>query len=368
VSHARPVAGSREYLLAQAEFLGDILRELAELFEAFGARRIVPTAFVRLEDCPRPGQAIAVRERRGGRTVALRQDVTAEIRRIVDRELGHLPTPYKLYYLERVWVDDPDERLRPIERIQAGVEWIGAPAAAEAQLLPLALEIAGRFASAPPTLVLGHAHLADSWTQEPRQRSALAAKSRSCWQAANGAPPDTPWLTLTADAPLPAQIPPTARTPLQELQQLGRPLQAHAQVRIDPVLAPSSPYHTGTFFEVHTGLAHDPWLRGGRYDARNRQEPDAVGFTLDLDPLVDALGSGLVHARRTYRGLWLGETPPPSVAGIRWLLPPATLDDPQAWALAHELDVVARPSGDNGIDAVDPATGRSVALETLTNT
>lgn len=346
------VQGGREYLLRRAECLADTLRALSDLFERRGARRIMPSVFEPAESLPHPERALVLRLRGKGGAVALRQDLTRQIRRIVDRELAHLPPPFRLYYLERVWVDDDGQSGRPVERLQAGFEWIEPSAGAEHELLTLALDTLALLGVERPTLTLGDARLRDAWRSGWRCVDPLAAdlaldrKDRSAWAVA-GDPrwPALPWLLVAGPADLPADTPAEVVRIVGELAATARLLAGRADVCIDPLARPAADYYTGMTFSLSSGQAHDPWLRGGRYGARYALPAEALGFTLDLDPPLEAMEQGRLPLLRRPRWLWLGEGPAPEVEDARFVAAEPGIGDPAGWACAHGFDGIARIEG-----------------------
>ena len=74
---------------------------------------------------------------------------------------------------------------------------------------------------------------------------------------------------------------------MDELVAVGLPLADQVRVVIDPVARAPHEYYTGLWFQVLSGIEHDPWLRGGRYDQRYEGDRPAIGFAIDLDAVVD---------------------------------------------------------------------------------
>ncbi len=343
---SRLVQGGREYLLGRAECIADTLRALGDLFERRGARRVMPSAFEPVEALAHPEHALVFRLRDEPAPVALRQDLTQQIRRIVDRELAHLPPPFRLYYLERVWVDDGGVSGRPVERLQAGFEWIEpADPQADRDLLTLALDSLALLGVERPTLTLGDARLRAAWRSawrchdEVAAEAALERRDRSAWAVA-GDPrwPDLPWLLVERVADLPPDAPAAVVNLVGELAATADGLAARAHVAIDPIAAPGADYYTGLIFGLSSGKAHDPWLRGGRYGTRYDTPGEALGFTLDLDPPLEAMERGLLPLLRRPRWLWLGDGPAPELAEARTVAAEPGLADSADWARSHGFD------------------------------
>jgi ATP phosphoribosyltransferase regulatory subunit len=366
--HTWPPSGSREYLLRSAEQVADSIRGLCDTFEAWGARRVIPSTFQPLADIEFVDRAITFRERESGALLALRQDVTAQIRRIIADELKHLPTPYRLYYMERVWVDDGADSLRGKERMQAGVEWIGAARRGEADLLRLVADVVARFDGHRATLVLGDSRLLPAWIRALECRDAAAAiealrrKDMSAWRLVGDRRyPELPLALLRAGDRAMRATPPAVARLLRPLLDLATALGDRFDVVIDPVAAAEHPYYTGCFFGVMSGVAHDPWLRGGRYDGRFDRKIDALGFSLDLDAVMDNVAQSRMQGLRRPRWLWTGRGAPPPAGEVCWIPAEVGIRDARAWAAAHDLDGIAEVRG-RKIVVRDPRTARVIAV------
>lgn len=363
---ARLPTGSREYLLNRAERLTDTLRLLSDAFEAWGARRVVPTSLVALNYVPDPDRALVFRTQTGA-MLAMRQDVTEQIRHIVDSALKHLPLPYKLYYLERVWSDEPFAAQRQNERLQAGVEWIGPGPGSDAALLQFAVELARVFDPGTPTLILSDARLRDAWLSDcpagerDDAEVALNLRSQAHWQALTVSArwPHLPWLTVTSASDLPANTPPAVCDIVATLLQLAAGIDGVDAV-IDPVGRPAADYYSGMVFALASGVAGDPWLRGGRYDGRFNTSAEALGFTIDLDTVIDAGERDALRCRRLPRWGWAAPGSPPKRDDVRWLPLDASIVDVCAWAAAHGLDGIAVVEGGR-VRVLEPRSGAELA-------
>ena len=302
MTQARIAKGSREYLLDRAERLTAAFQLCSDRFERWGARRVIPSTFQPLADVVDLTTAITFAEPETGRLLAMRQDLTNQIRRIVEFELAHLKAPYKLYYIERVWRSRSDGS-RAKEQIQAGVEWIRpGKAGAEAELLALAADLVKKLTGKKATLVLSHAGFRPLWRKSLKLRDAAAAEAAldqrnlSAWQkSGDPAYPDLPWLTLPLGATHRPKLPPAIGKLAQALASQAKALPKSIDVVIDPIGRSEHDYYTGMFFGFLSGIEHDPWLRGGRYDARFSGKLDAIGFALDLDTLSQAADHGAVQ-------------------------------------------------------------------------
>ena len=354
--------GAREYLLGSAEELHAALGLCSSAFEEWGARRVVPSTLVEPRDGSLDENAIAFRALRTGRLTVLRQDITNQICKIVDSELAYLPKPYKLYYIERVWREDTISE-RSTEQIQAGVEWIGASGGSELRLLQLASNLVAKIVSRPVTMVLGHAECIRVWAQvleckDPeRGIQALVERNLSHWQQwGDPAFPELPIETVEPGT-ISANYPEPVRQLLASIAAMIPDLPEGFDVVLDPIgSAHESAYYDGLFFKLVSGIGTYPWLRGGRYDNRFESPVGAVGFTLDLDSIIDAIEQGELASLRPKNVGWTLEVEPKPQNNIRWLRLDDDISDPLAWSASHGLDALAVEEN-NQIYFVDPVSG-----------
>jgi ATP phosphoribosyltransferase regulatory subunit HisZ len=298
-----------------------------------------------------PPSAFAVYDPGGGRPLALRQDITEQIRQLLPR-MDRYHLPMRLYYIEEIFWQEPGREDRPGERRVSGVEWIGPPPFPHAEeelflliarvLTPI-LENSGFL---PLTVVLGSVDLYRSWfpllkSRDPsRAFLALKRKDLSLWMEA-GDPefPLLPWTVLSPQDSIPPYFPEPVVAKIKELQELAVRLPASFRPVIDPILPPPSPYYTGIFFSGSTrGLPYEPWLRGGEYRIEFRGQARALGFTLDLDPFIEGFRQGHLTGIRPRYYLWMDrKISPPSLPGVRWLPCDPAIHDPWGWAVSYRI-------------------------------
>lgn len=341
----------RDYFFDEAEFLTDLTWNFIQEFESWGARRVIPSSLIPYDEAFDPPTAFTVSDPLGGRALALRQDPTEQIRRLLSK-LDPFLLPLRLYYLEEIWRRDPHHKDRPGERLVTGIEWIGAESSecsleifqlVERILAPIFKETG----LTPLTLVLGSVDLYKSWFSVLRSRDpsrafvAIQRKDLTLWSEA-GDPefPLLPWDLFTPHDPIPESFPDPVGRPLEQLKSFARALPPFFQVVIDPILPPPSPYYTGLFFALSSGgLPYEPWLRGGSYRVDLREKTVGLGFTLDLDPFIEGYRQGIFQKARRRSYLWMmGDRPPPPLPKVRWFRLDPAITDPWRWAEAHGLD------------------------------
>ena len=250
------------------------------------------------------------------RTLALRPDITAQVGRIAVTRMGHQPRPLRLAYGGPV-VKLRATQLRPERELtQVGAELIGddrLPAVIEVlEVAVEALAVAGVKGIAIdltlPDLVETLA--AGPLPVPPAERSALArlldAKDAG-GLAALGAEAYLP--LIAAAGPF---VPALARlkeldvggaldSRLDALARIAAAIGDRATLTLDPAERHGFEYQSWIGFSLFGAGLSGEIGRGGSYTVMHpdgREEP-AVGFSLYVDPLVDA-GLGVVPAKRLF--------------------------------------------------------------------
>jgi ATP phosphoribosyltransferase regulatory subunit HisZ len=341
----------RDYLFEEAEFLGWLVDRTTTVFESWGARRIIPSSLTFYEEAFDPSSAFAVYDPAGGKPLALRQDLTEQIRRLLPR-MDRYHLPMRLYYVEEVWRVEIGRVDRPGERRVSGVEWIGPPPFPQAEeelfvlmdhLLTPILQPSGLL---PITVIFGSVSLYRSWFPVLKSRDparafvALKRKDLSLWME-TGDPdfPLLPWTVLSPEEQVPSFFPESVAQEIGKLQELAGRLPSSFRVVIDPILPPPSPYYTGIFFAGSSpGLPYEPWLRGGEYRVEFRGQVRSLGFTLDLDPFIEGYRQGVLAGIHARYYLWMdGRIAPPPLPGVRWIPLDPAVKDPWQWASSYGI-------------------------------
>ncbi len=303
-----PAAAARRRLQAIA----------AELSLRAGFEELLPPTFEYEDVFLRAGGA-EVAERlirfpdRDGRMLALRYDFTASLARVAATTFRGAARPLRLSYSGRVFRQDPERGGRPREILQAGVELLGqGDLAADVELVRLTLQLVHAMGLQHYQLNLGHAGvLAPGLAALPEgERAAIRRwidrKDRgSLTRALATAPADARALIPLAfvigrRAALDrarAEAPAAAHASLAALQQLDDALTPAERTHVvyDLGEVRGLDYYTGIHFELFIAGAGRAAGAGGRYDTlmgRFGQPMPAVGMSLDLDTIAEALAGG----------------------------------------------------------------------------
>ena len=314
--------GYRDRLPPQAEAAAVILRAVLDSIAGHGYGRVAPPLAefeeelvgrlksAKSKDLLRFVDSVSMR------TLALRPDITAQISRIATTRLCTAPRPLRLSYGGPV-LKLKATQLRPERELtQAGAELIGTdslPAAIEIILVAIeALEAAGvtgiTLDLTMPDLVthLGASTLALPLERVEAVQAILDAKDAAALCAQGAAaylplieaagPLDKAMARLRA-APFANAL--TAR--LSAIETIAQAVGSRAIITLDPTERHGFEYQTWLGFSLFgEGLSGEAG-RGGSYTIVHSgdHEEAAVGFSLFLDPLVDA-GLGQRDPRRVF--------------------------------------------------------------------
>jgi ATP phosphoribosyltransferase regulatory subunit len=312
-------AGLSDGLPPEAGFEAAIVDKLMAAFAAWGSERVKPP-LIEFEDSllSGPGEAMAADTFRlmdpvSQRMMGLRADITPQVGRIAASRLTNAPRPVRLSYAGQV-LRVKGEQMRPERQIgQAGVELIGATAAAaDAEVILLGAEALNAVGVEQlvvdlnvPTLapsVLRDGGIADpkaliaaldrkDMTAVRRSAGGLTALLEALIHAVG--PAETAIdalnaLTLKGDAAI-------QRERLREVVALIRAARPDLTLTIDPTDHRGFEYHTGVTFSLLGPSVRGDFGRGGRYV--NQAGEPATGFTLYLDTLQRALPAPAVPQR-----------------------------------------------------------------------
>ncbi len=314
--------GLRDRLPPFAGAAQTLLRAILDCVTAHGYRRVQPP-LAEFED------TLASRLKRTGRndlfrmvdpasarTLALRPDITAQIGRIATTRLADTPRPLRLGYGGQV-LKLRSTQLRPERELcQAGAELIGSDSTAAAiEIVLVALEALSAAGVRGITLDLTLPDLVETLAADAMPLT--SDKTDAVRQALDSK--DAGGLTaLGADAYLPL-LSAAGRLPdalahlraldatqileprLAAIEAIATAVGEKARITLDPTERHGFEYQSWLGFSLFgEGLVGEVG-RGGSYavlHADGREEV-AIGFSLYIDPLVDA-GLGQVPARRVF--------------------------------------------------------------------
>ena len=238
------------------------------------------------------------------RTLALRSDMTVQVSRIAATRLAHEPRPLRLCYAGEVATIRADQLDPARQKLQMGAELFGsdsAAAASETVLCALdALEAAGL---TDLSIDLTMPDIVDVLAAEafPLDKKAVAAVRRELdtkdaggLAAVSGGGPYLPLLYATGDfesslarlSDIDAGKALSSR--IAGLRDVAAAVAGRARITLDPSERHGFEYQTWFGFTVFAEGARAAVGRGGSYVVQGSDEV-ATGFTLYMDPLLDAL-------------------------------------------------------------------------------
>lgn len=353
--------GLRDRLPPQAEAASRLLHWVIVAIGKHGYERVAPP-LAEFEDSlvsrlkrTRVQDLLRVVDPVSQRTLAFRPDITAQVGRIAVTRMGHRARPLRLAYGGQV-LKLRATQLRPErELIQAGAELIGSDAvAAVIEVLDVAikaLEVAGvegitidlTLPDLVETLAQGPLPLAPERVSEVRDMldakdagrlAALGAEAYLPFISAAG--PIAPALERLRGLGLAGAL----GGRLDAIEAIATSIGARATLTLDPTERHGFEYQSWIGFSLFGRGLSGEIGRGGSYTVLHPdgREEAAVGFSLYIDPLVDA---GLGVAERRHVFLPVGTDPSLGAAlradGWTTIAALSDADDPAALGCTHRL-------------------------------
>lgn len=303
--------GLRDRLPPEAEAAAAILRAVVDAISSHGYQRVAPPLAEFEEELV--GRLKSARARDllrfvdpvSQRTVALRPDITAQIGRIATTRMAADSRPLRLCYGGPV-LKLRATQLRPErELVQAGAELIGTDSVAAAiELIEVAVEALSACGVSGITLDLTLPDLVDAlagsiWPLSRAQlddvKAALDAKDAAALRG-DGARAYLPLLAAagpldTAIAQLRAlRLGDVLESRLVAIEAIAHAVGQTVRVTLDPTERHGFEYQSWLGFSLFAEGLKGEAGRGGSYaivHSSGEEEP-AIGFSLYLDPLVDA--------------------------------------------------------------------------------
>jgi ATP phosphoribosyltransferase regulatory subunit len=305
--------GLRDILPPDAAFEARAVERLLASFAAHGYERVKPPliefehGFLKAAGADVARQTFRLMDPESHRMLALRSDITPQVSRIAATRLKHAPRPLRLAYAGQV-LQVSGSQLRPERQFgQAGIELIGAEAAAaDAEMVLLAAEALTDLGASElavdlnlPTLVatVGRS-LGFEEAAVARLGSVLDRKDEAGVRPIAGAHAELFLALLRAFGPAEQALrrleaialPQPARAELAQLAEAVALMRRHAPtlaLTLDPVEHRGFEYQSGISFIFFAAGARGELGRGGRY--RTQEGESATGFTLYTDTLLRAL-------------------------------------------------------------------------------
>lgn len=330
--------GTRDFLPGEAAKKRVLENRLADLFASWGYEE-VSTPVMEYLDTLLMGSGSEAEERmfkffgRDNRTLALRHEMTTPIARLATGRLRGAKLPLKLSYISSVYRYEQTQAGRQCEFYQAGVELLGSEsAAADAEIIALAIESLRSAGVTDFRLCLGHVGFAHGLTEEfglsVRQKAkikqAIESKNLVCLQ------------NLVENAGISAakcqilnEIPrlygdvevlhraeqmadnTMSRAALDNLAQIYKLLKNYEleqYVAFDLGMIRDFGYYTGMVFEIYVPTLGFPLCGGGRYDtmlADFGQDCAATGFALGIERVMMALRGAETEALKPVKNVFV---------------------------------------------------------------
>ncbi|MCT2558611.1 ATP phosphoribosyltransferase regulatory subunit [Tsuneonella sp. YG55] len=237
------------------------------------------------------------------RTLALRSDITVQVGRIAATSLASAPRPLRLCYAGEVATIASDQLDPARERLQLGAELIGSDSAAAAgEIVNLAIEALAAAGATGISVDFTLPDLVDTLAESvlplPAERvddvrRELDAKDAGALKAVGG---EAYLPLLYAAGPFEKAVERlqaidaggVLASRIDGLREIADRIGASARVTLDPAERHGFQYQSWFGFTLYAEGARGTLGRGGTYRLGGG-EP-ATGFSLYIDPLVDALG------------------------------------------------------------------------------
>jgi len=303
--------GLADALPAEAAAVSRAMRAVLDAMDARGYDRVRPPlvefehALAQRMDGIRTRRMIRFTDPASLRTLAVRSDMTVQVGRIAATALAEAPRPLRLCYAGEVATIHADALDPARQRLQLGAELIGSDAVAAArEAVELAVEALGAAGvtgiSVDFTLPdLVDTLAADTLPLAPERIDAV--RHRLDMKDAGGL------AELGAEAYLPLLY---AAGPIDEaigklaaidaggalasrlaaLREIATGLAGRARVTLDPTERHGFEYQSWLGFTLFAQGVRGTLGRGGTYIIHGTEEP-AVGFSLFMAPLLEALGA-----------------------------------------------------------------------------
>lgn len=303
--------GLADALPAEAAAISRAMRAVLDAMDAHGYDRVRPPlvefehALAQRMDGISPRRMIRFTDPASLRTLALRSDMTVQVGRMAATVLAAAPRPLRLCYAGEVAVIQADQLDPARQRLQMGAELIGSDnVAAAAEIVELAVEclegagltdISVDFTLPDLVDTLAVSALPLPAERIDAVRRELDMKDAGGLTEAGGAG----YLPLLyAAGPVEEAISRLAEidaggvleSRLAAVRDISRELTGRARITLDPTERHGFEYQSWLGFTLYAEGGRGTLGRGGAYIIHGTEEP-AVGFSLYMEPLLEALGS-----------------------------------------------------------------------------
>lgn len=303
--------GLADRLPAAAEALSRAMRAALDVMASHGYARVRPSLIEfeaglasRMEGVE-PRRMFRFVDPVSLRTLALRSDITVQVGRIAASSMANAERPLRLCYAGEVALITADQLDPARQRLQLGAELIGNDSVAAAgEIVMLSLEAAEAAGAEDISIDLTLPDLIDVLAAGPLPlsddekravRRELDAKDAGGLKAAAGGA----YLPLLSsmgafdtaiDALERFDESGVLSARIASLREIAARIGDRARLTLDPTERHGFEYQSWFGFTLFAGNARVALGRGGSYVIRGCDEP-AVGFSLYIDPLIDAVST-----------------------------------------------------------------------------
>lgn len=309
--------GTKDFLFAECSAMDDICGKIEQVFITRGFKKVITPGIEFYDVFSVPCSGIAQQEMfkftdNKGRLLVVRPDSTLPIARMVSTRLKSSLLPVRLYYKQAVYRNQPTLTGRRTERMQMGVELLGAKGLrADLEILTTAISAVSAVAT-DFRIELGHAEVFDALAdgldidENDKENIRLSIESKNYSALNNLLDKLAPCKAVSAIRKLPslfggeevieqaAQIceGTKAQSALEYLHTLYQNLAVLGlgdKVIIDLGLVQRNDYYTGFVFAGYINGIGDAVVTGGRYDKLFSEfdvPMGAAGFGMDTDAIT----------------------------------------------------------------------------------
>ncbi|MGX7925455.1 ATP phosphoribosyltransferase regulatory subunit [Tsuneonella sp. HG094] len=302
--------GLEDRLPASARALTAARRAALDAMDAHGYDRVIPPLIEFERSMATRMSGVATRrmvrftDPASLRTLAVRSDITVQVGRIAATSLAAAPRPLRLCYAGEVAVIASDQLDPARQRLQLGAELIGSDSAsAAAEVVVLAIEALAAAGAKGISVDFTLPDLVDVLSSNALPlpsdriddvRRELDAKDAGALKDAGG---EAYLPLLYAAGPFEDAVARLAAidvggvlaSRLDGLRAIAARVGGLARVTLDPAERHGFQYQSWFGFTLYAEGVRGTLGRGGTYLLGGSEEP-ATGFSLYIDPLVDALG------------------------------------------------------------------------------
>lgn len=353
--------GLEDALPARARAITEAMRAVLDAMDAHGYDRVRPP-LVEFEKSlagrmkgVATGRMIRFTDPESLRTLALRSDMTVQVGRIAATVMATAPRPLRLCYAGDVALLKADQLDPARQRLQLGAELVGSDSAAAAgEVVSVAIDALKSAGIANISVDFTLPDLVDALADEalpldPQAREAvrreLDTKDAGGLRAVGG---EAYLPLLYATGPFDAVIDRLAQLDVGKvlasriagLREIAAAIGGRARITLDPTERHGFEYQSWFGFTLYGEGARGALGRGGTYTIKGSEEP-ATGFSLYMEPLLEAGGSRPPHPRKVlFLPLGHDRDTAARLRAIGWRTVAAitAADDPAMLGCTHRLD------------------------------